>query len=144
MNELTGKLFDRYEIGELLGEGAMGAVYRARHISLKQDVAIKVMHAHYARQPEFRMRFLGEARTAARLEHPGIVKVRDFVATSEHTYIVMDYIPGDNLRGLLKRLASNGGQGLRGRKTRHGAANRARHPPGRPRKDLPAHPEDLA
>ena len=56
----------------------MGAVFKAHDLTLQRNVAIKVMHAHYARQPDFQERFLQEARSAARLNHPCIVQVHDF------------------------------------------------------------------
>lgn len=108
MDPLIGKTLGKYKIEALLGEGGMGAVYQARHIQLGHAVAIKVMHPHFARLPEFRARFLQEAQTAARLEHAGIVKVQDFVETSELLYIVMEFIRGNNLQQLLESQRSQG------------------------------------
>jgi Tol biopolymer transport system component/tRNA A-37 threonylcarbamoyl transferase component Bud32 len=104
MQELVGQSLDRYRLEILLGEGGMGAVFKARDITLQRDVAVKVMHPHVARQPNFRERFLQEARSAARLDHPGVVKVYDFGQDQNHLYIVMEFIPGDNLRALLQQL----------------------------------------
>ncbi len=78
MENLVGKSLNRYQILELLGEGGVGAVYRALDTVLQRDVAIKVMHVQFADRPDFRERFLQEARTAARLDHPSIVQVHDF------------------------------------------------------------------
>ncbi len=108
MEHLVGRSLGRYRLEVLLGEGGMGAVFRASDITLQRQVAVKVMHPHIARQPQFRDRFLQEARTAARLDHPGIVKVFDFGQDAGHLYIVMEFIPGENLRDLLKRLAAAG------------------------------------
>ncbi len=104
MKELVGQSLDRYQIVSLLGEGGMGAVFKARDVTLQRDVAIKVMHSQFARRPNFQERFLQEARTAARLDHPGIVKVFDFGQARELLYIVMEYIPGANLRQMLENL----------------------------------------
>ena len=71
MEELIGKTLGHYKILSLLDQGGMGAVYKARDITLQRDVAIKVMHSHHARLPGFRERFLREARAAAQLKHPG-------------------------------------------------------------------------
>ncbi|MBC7234272.1 MAG: protein kinase [Chloroflexi bacterium] len=104
MDALVNQTLDRYRIDALLGEGGMGAVFRARDVTLQRDVAIKVMHPQFARRPDFRERFLQEARTAARLDHPGIVKVHDFGQARSYLYIVMEFIPGSNLRTLLQEL----------------------------------------
>ena len=105
---LVGQSLDRYKITKLLGEGGMGAVYKAFDLTLQREVAIKIMHAQFARQPDFQERFLQEARTEARLDHPGIVKVFDFGQARDMLYIVMDLIPGDNLRKMLQDLRSTG------------------------------------
>ena len=78
MKQLIGQSLDRYKITALLGEGGMGAVFKATDVTLQRDVAIKIMHPQFARQSDFQERFLQEARTAAKLDHPGIVKVFDF------------------------------------------------------------------
>ena len=104
MEQLIGKTLDRYKIISLLGEGGMGAVYKARDLTLQRDVAIKIMHSQFARQKNFQERFLQEARTAAHLDHPGIVQVYDFSSAQSLLYIVMEFIPGANLRKLLKDL----------------------------------------
>ena len=104
MEELIGQSLDRYQLVSLLGEGGMGAVFKARDITLQRDVAIKIMHPQFARRPDFQERFLQEARTAARMSHPGIVQVHDFGQARSHLYIVMEFIPGDNLRQMLQDL----------------------------------------
>ena len=108
MTQLIGQTLDRYKILTLLGEGGMGAVYKARDLTLQRDVAIKVMHAQFARQSNFQERFLNEARTAARLDHPSIVQVYDFGSSKSFLYIVMEFIPGANLRKLLVDLRTQG------------------------------------
>jgi serine/threonine protein kinase len=66
--------------------------------------AVKVMHPQFAQHPDCRERFLQEARTAARLDHPGIVQVFDFGQARSLLYIVMEFILGDNLRKKLQDL----------------------------------------
>lgn len=75
MYGLVGRRIDNYHIDALLGEGGMGAVYRAHDVNLKRTVVVKVMHGHLARQRPFQQRFLQKAQAAARLEHPLIVNV---------------------------------------------------------------------
>lgn len=108
MDQLIGQTLDRYQILSLLGQGGMGAVYKGRDLTLQRDVAIKVMHPQYARQKDFQERFLQEARTAARLDHPSVVQVYDFGSSRALLYIVMEFIPGDNLGKLLTGLKEKG------------------------------------
>lgn len=104
MENLVGRMLNRYQITRLLGEGGMGAVYQANDATLQRDVAIKVMHDTFAHQQDFQERFLQEARTAARMDHPGIVQVFDFGQDRGLLYIVMKFIPGDNLEEMLRSL----------------------------------------
>ena len=106
MDDLIGQTLNRYKILDRVGEGGIGAVYRAYDNILQRDVAIKVMRPEYARQANFRERFLEEARAVARLDHPSIVKVHDFGENEDLLYIVMEYIPGNNLREILNNLRS--------------------------------------
>ncbi len=108
MNNLIGTSLDRYRLVSLLGEGGMGAVFKASDITLQRDVAIKILHPQFARRPTFRERFLQEARTAARLRHSSIVKVFDFGQHEANLYIVMEFIPGANLRRMLQDLRKAG------------------------------------
>jgi len=108
MERLVGQTLSRYKITDLLGEGGMGAVFKAQDVTLQRDVAIKIMHPHMANQPNFRERFLQEARTAARLDHPGIVQVYDFGQERSLLFIVMNFIRGTNLRQMLEDLRAQG------------------------------------
>ncbi len=103
-NQLVGQTIERYQITRMLGEGGMGAVYLGHDITLQRDVAVKVMHPHFARMSDFRERFLQEARSAARMSHTGIVQVYDFGQQKDLLYIVMEFIPGSNLQEMLKEL----------------------------------------
>ena len=79
MTSFIGRTINnRYRLDALLGDGGMGTVYRAYDLNLDRTVAIKLMHAHYARQAEFRTRLAQEAKTAAQLDHPSVVRVFDF------------------------------------------------------------------
>lgn len=88
----------RCRILERVGEGGMGAVYRGHHHELDMEVAIKFLHSHLVRKPEAAQRFLKEAQLAARLSHPGIVRVFDCGSQNGHYFIVMEFVRGRDLR----------------------------------------------
>lgn len=95
----TGTL-GRYAIYEEIGAGGMATVHIGRltgPANFARTVAIKRLHAHLARQPEFVTMFLDEARVAARVRHPNVVTTLDVVATSALPYLVMEYVQGESL-----------------------------------------------
>jgi ketosteroid isomerase-like protein len=85
---------DIYEVLEVLGDGGMGTVYKARDPRFDRLVAIKVLHPHFARDPEVVARFKAEAIIQAKLSHPNIVAVYDFVATSSELAMILEYVDG--------------------------------------------------
>ena len=95
---------ERYDLQSLLGDGGMGTVYRGNDRNLNRQVAIKLMHAHYARRQEFRNRLIQEAQVAAQLDHPSIVRIFDFGNSDEGLFIAMEYVDGGSLRAHLRRL----------------------------------------
>lgn len=101
---LNGTLVaDKYQILEAVASGGMGTVYRARHLQLDRDVAIKLMHARHFDNREYMARFRLEAQKAAGLEHPGIVEVRDFGEDPVlGPYLEMELLSGFSLRELLQ------------------------------------------
>ena len=101
--ELTGQTIKGYEIGELLGQGGFGVVYRAHQSVVLRDVAIKVVSPRYANQPEFIRRFESEAQVVARLEHPHIVPLYDFWREPDSTCLVMRYLRAGSLRDLIEK-----------------------------------------
>ncbi len=97
-------LKEKYVIKEVLGKGSMGEVYRAEHVSIHRQFAIKLMHVHIAEKADALARFRREASAAAQLEHPHICQVTDFDSTeSGDFYLVMEYLKGETLRDRLKR-----------------------------------------
>jgi tRNA A-37 threonylcarbamoyl transferase component Bud32 len=93
------------EIIELLGQGGMGAVYKARQKDLDRLVALKIIRPDNAADPSFGDRFLREARALAKLNHPNIVTVHGcgrFGPSSENCYLVMEYVDGVNLRQTMR------------------------------------------
>src|SRR3990172_7273936 len=69
---------DRYRVGELLGEGGMGAVYQVEHIHMRKSFALKVLHAEMCSMPEVLARFEREAVAAGNIEHPNVASATDF------------------------------------------------------------------
>ncbi len=94
-------LFPQLEIIALIGQGGMGAVYRARQPSLDRVVALKILPPPADRAPAFEERFTREARALARLSHPNIVGVHDFGTAGDYHYFVMEFVDGVTLRHLL-------------------------------------------
>ena len=101
---MIGQTIDHYRIERLLGQGGMGSVFQALDLHLQRPVAIKVMHSHLAARQEFQQRFLQEARAAARLDHPHIIRVLTFGLRQEQLFLVMELVTGGSLRGYLQRL----------------------------------------
>lgn len=87
MSSFIGKAIDHFRISALIGEGGMGAVYRARDLHLQRLLALKIMHVHLAHQPEFQRRFMQEAQAVARLSHPGIVQIYHVNASKGLLYL---------------------------------------------------------
>lgn len=93
----------RYQLLERIGTGGMADVFRARDLMLERAVAIKVLHEKYSDDRSFQERFRQEARAAANLSHPNIVTVHDFGFDQDQIYIVMEHIPGKDLKTLLRQ-----------------------------------------
>ena len=94
---------DRYELEELVGTGGMSTVFRAHDLQLERRVAIKILHEHYAEDPEYLERFRREARAVARLSHPNVVTVIDRGDDDGRQYIVFENVEGENLKELIVR-----------------------------------------
>ncbi|MCE9528998.1 MAG: serine/threonine protein kinase, partial [Planctomycetales bacterium] len=94
--------FPQLEIIELLGQGGMGAVYKARQKHLDRLIALKVIPPQAAKEPAFAERFAREARALARLNHPNIVTVYDFGQSDGVYFLLMEFVDGLNLRQTMK------------------------------------------
>jgi eukaryotic-like serine/threonine-protein kinase len=99
------RLKDRYRLERHLGRGGMAAVWLASDEVLERPVAIKVLSDTIASDPEFLARFRREARVAAGLSHPNLIGVYDYAEGDERPYLVMEYVPGDNLAEQMSRQA---------------------------------------
>jgi hypothetical protein len=100
---LQQALAGRYSIERELGRGGMGIVLLARDVALDRLVAIKLLPPHLAADPEYRARFLQEARTAAGLSHPNIVPIHLVEEHGELVFFVMSYVEGETLRERVER-----------------------------------------
>src|SRR5690606_7334531 len=99
----TGKVIDgRYRVEALLGKGAVGLVYRCRHLVLDKDVAIKVLRPDYARDPEIAERLEVEAKAACAIGSPHVVETVGVGALPDGSaYFVVEYLEGRSLAQLL-------------------------------------------
>ncbi len=102
MEQQPALLNGRYQLLEKLGTGGMADVYRARDPVLDRYVAIKVLRKDFSGNEDFQKNFRLEARAAANLSHPNIVTVHDSGLADEMLYIVMEYIPGKDLKQLIR------------------------------------------
>jgi serine/threonine-protein kinase len=103
-NLVGRRMFGDYIMEGKLGEGGMGSVYLAKHLTIDQCIAIKVLHGHAADSSELVHRFNREAKAIARLTHPNIIRVFIFGHTSDGlVYLAMEYVKGQGLRQLLDR-----------------------------------------
>ncbi len=100
MSDLSGQIIGSYQIEALLGSGGMGRVFRAHHIRLDRQVALKLMHGSLANDQVFQTRFLHEARAIAALRHPHIIGIYDSVADEQngYVYLVMELAEQGSLR----------------------------------------------
>ncbi len=98
----VGRVLDgRYRVESLIATGGMATVYLGTDTRLDRTVALKVMHAELANDEDFVRRFVGEARSVARLSHPNVVAVYDQGADGQTLYLAMEYVPGRTLRDLM-------------------------------------------
>ncbi len=105
MNTLADRALGRYRLLSLLGAGGMGEVYRALDTELGREVAVKVLPADFAADPERVRRFETEARAAAAISHPNILAIHDVGRTDGTSYLVTELLEGETLR---KRIRSGG------------------------------------
>lgn len=98
-------LDNKYQVEQLLGQGGMGAVYRATHLGTKRTVAVKVIHPQLSAHDQFVARFRREAEAAGRLRHPNVVDVTDFGIAQTNdgpvAYLVMEYLDGCTLADIV-------------------------------------------
>ncbi len=113
-----GEIFGSYKILKLLGQGAMGRVFLARHTRLDRLMAIKLLKTEHARSRQFVERFFQEARAANQINHEHIVEIVDFVEETSpngdpRVYCVMEYLEGESLEALLRHEPISIGRAVR-------------------------------
>ena len=103
--DLAGKVFDgRYHVEEPIGHGGMGSVWKARHLTMQNEVALKIMRRELSRDMSAVRRFYQEARASAQLRHPNTIRVHDFGASEEGLlYLAMEYLKGEPLADMVRR-----------------------------------------
>ena len=100
--EEIAQAFPALEVGEMIGHGGMGAVFKVRQPKLERDVALKVLPRSLAADPAFAERFHREARALAKLNHPNIVTVHDFGQQGGWYFLLMEFVDGVNLRQAMR------------------------------------------
>ena len=131
----SGTKLGPYELIALIGAGGMGEVYRARDQRLGRDVAVKILPASFAADPDRLRRFEQEARAVAALNHPNILGVHDIGTHDGTPYMVCELLEGESLRAILARGPISHRKAIDyGVQTAHGlaAAHGKRHRPSRP------------
>ena len=106
MIEIAGSkvlIFGGYEVTSILGEGGLGVVYRAKQLSMKRYVALKVLYPKWMKDEEFRKRFLLEARIAGKLSHPNLIQVFDIGYDKGRYYFSMEYVPGHTIDSIIHK-----------------------------------------
>src|SRR5690606_32042501 len=103
IENLVGRSLKGYRIDRFLARGGMGVVFEGTQESLGRPVAIKILYPHLSEDGQFRERFEREARAAARLIHPNIVRVLDFGFDDGLYFMVQDLVHGESLRDRLAR-----------------------------------------
>jgi len=100
----SGTTVGKYKLHEIVGRGGMGVVYRAEHVYIGKEVAVKILHEGFGGREESIKRFLREARAASLINHPNIVDVTDFGKSSDGTvFFVMELLQGEPLDAVLRR-----------------------------------------
>ncbi|MCB8944991.1 MAG: protein kinase [Ardenticatenaceae bacterium] len=102
LTDLSGRAVKGFQLGEKIGSGGFGVVYRALQPSVERDVAVKIILPRYANHPNFIRRFETEAQLIAQLEHPHIVPLYDYWREPDAAYLIMRLLRGGSVEDLLK------------------------------------------
>jgi len=100
---MIGETISNYRLLSKIGEGGMGVVYLGEQINLNRKVAIKELNSELTSNPQFKDRFINEAKILAQLSHPNIVTVYDLISDNGRYFIVMEYVTGESVSGYITR-----------------------------------------
>lgn len=100
---LIGRVVGNYRIIEMIGEGGMGIVFRAKELMVEREVAVKVLRRDFVRQGEVVERFVSEANALAKLNHPNIATLYNFFREADDLFMVMELVRGETLAGVVSR-----------------------------------------
>src|SRR6059036_4307382 len=100
---MTESTLGTYRLISPLGAGGMGEVWRAEDTRLQRQVAIKILADHIANDPEWKARFLREARTIAQMNHPNIATIYSIEQEADKIFIAMELVEGESLATVLAR-----------------------------------------
>ena len=104
---------NRYEVQSLIGRGGMGSVYKVSDKVLNEELALKVLLPYFASDKNIVERFINEVRITRRITHPNIVRVHDIGLAGDTLFISMEYVAGESLSAILKRMGDNAPLGVR-------------------------------
>jgi serine/threonine-protein kinase len=100
---MTKSTIAHYQLGEKIGEGGMGQVFRATDMKLKREVALKILPDRFASDPERMARFSREAQVLASLNHPNIASIHGFEEADGQRALVMELVDGETIADRLLR-----------------------------------------
>lgn len=100
---MIGQVIQNYRIVSNIGEGGMGNIFLASHVSLERSAAIKQLHYELTNNADFKQRFINEAKILAQLNHPNIITVYDLIEDKGHYFIIMEYVKGDTIDKVLEK-----------------------------------------
>jgi serine/threonine protein kinase len=100
---MIGEIISNYKVLSIIGEGGMGMVYLAEHISIGRKAAIKALHKKYLSNTNIKERFKNEAATLSQIEHPNIVKLYDYIENDKGLFLIMEYVDGVLLDEYIKK-----------------------------------------
>ncbi|GIW72524.1 MAG: hypothetical protein KatS3mg102_2066 [Planctomycetota bacterium] len=101
--EMIGQVVGDYQLVEVLGEGGMGVVYKGVDVRFNQPVALKALHPALMADPQLRERFVREAQALARLNHPNVVRLLNFIDRGDTCFIVMEFIQGRTIEQIMQQ-----------------------------------------
>jgi len=104
---MIDKKIGNFKITDFIEEGGMGTIYKGTHIKLERPVAIKILHQNLTANPQFKERFLNEAKILAKLSHPNIINIYDFIEQDGQFYIIAEFVDGKPMDKIISDRSNN-------------------------------------